>query len=170
MDNTQKKQPMSSAERERKERQRKLAAITDEERKELKSKENKRRSELRRKQLSSMSKADLDAYRKKTVNPAIPELTEMCKDVTPLSHYRSKQSYGETLKKSLNSLTSSPRKRTSVIAGLAKRPGLKLECQMEKRTRWNPSKEVEGHVENFYFRPDISYTMPGKDIFPSSFQ
>ena len=109
MSNTQKKQPMSSAERKRK----KLAAMTDEERKEFKSKEN-RRSELRRKQLSSMSKADLDAYRKKdtdrkiTVNPTTPEPTELCKDVTPLSHYRSKQSYGKALKKSLNSLPSSP--------------------------------------------------------------
>ena len=101
--------------------------MTDEERKEFKSKENKRRSELRRKQLSSMSKADLDACRKKdaarkekTVNLTIPEPTEMCKDVTSLSHYRSKQSYGKTLKKNLNSLPSSPQKRTSVIAGLAK--------------------------------------------------
>ena len=39
--------------------------MTDEERKEFKSKENKRRCDLRRKQLSSMSKVDLDAYRKK---------------------------------------------------------------------------------------------------------
>ena len=110
MDNTQKKQPMSSAKRKRKERQKKLGAITDEERKEFKSKKNKRR-----KQLSSMSKADLDAYRKKdaarkkkTVNPTTPEPTEMCKDVTPISHYRSKQSYGKALKKSLNSLPNSP--------------------------------------------------------------
>ena len=167
---------MSSAERKRKEKQRKLAAMTDEERKEFKSKENKR-SEMRRKQLSSMSNADLDAYRrkdtarkKKTVNPTTPEPIEMCKDVTLLSHYRSKQSYWKALKKSLNSLPSSPRKMTSVIAGLAKRAGLKLECQMEKRTRWNPSKEVEGDVENFYFCPDISYTMPDKDISPSGFQ
>ena len=94
----------------------------------------------------------------------------MCKDVTPLNHYRSKQSYGKDLKKSLGSLRSSPQKRKSVKAGLAKQAGLKLECQMEKRTRWNPSKEVEGDVENFYFHPDISYTMPGKDIFPSNFQ
>ena len=79
--------------------------------------ENKRRS-----------KVDLDAYRrkdaarkKKTVNPTTPEPTEICKDVTPLSYNRSKQSYGKALKKSLNSLPSSPRKRTSVIAGLAKR-------------------------------------------------
>ena len=42
------KQPMSSAERKRKERQRKLAAMTDEERKEFKSKENNRRSEMKR--------------------------------------------------------------------------------------------------------------------------
>ena len=156
MSNTQKKQPMSSAERKRK----KLAAMTDEERKEFKSKENKRRSELRREQLSSMSKADLDAYRKKdtdrkiTVNPTTPEPTELCKDVTPLSHYRSKQSYGKALKKSLNSLPSSPRKRTSVIAGLG---GLMLGCQMEKRTRWNPSKKVEGGVENCYLCLDLLY-------------
>ena len=44
-----------------------------------------------------------------------------------------------------------------MIAGLAKQAGLMLECQMEKRTRWNQSKEVEGDVENFYFCPDISY-------------
>ena len=120
---------------------------------------NRKKTRERRKQLSSMSKEDLDAYKKKdaarkkkTVNPTITKPTEMYKDVTPLSHYRSKQSYGKTLKKSLNSLLSSPRKRTSVIAGLAKRAGLKLKCQMEKRTRWNPSKEVEGDVENFYFR------------------
>ena len=88
--------------------------------------------------LSSTSKEDLDACRKKdaarkekTVNPTIPESTEMCRDVTPLSHYRSKQSYGKTLKKSLNSLPSSPQKRASVLASLAKRAGLKLECQME---------------------------------------
>ena len=55
---------MSKAEQKRKERQRKLAAMTDEERKEFKSKEYKRSIELR-KQLSSMSKADLDAYRKR---------------------------------------------------------------------------------------------------------
>ena len=46
--------------------------------------------------MSIMSKADLDvcrkkdaARKKKTVNPTIPEPTEMYKDVTPLSHYRS---------------------------------------------------------------------------------
>ena len=79
--------------------------------------ENKRRS-----------KVDLDAYRrkdaarkKKTVNPTTPEPTEICKDVTPLSYNRSKQSYGKALKKSLNSLPSSSRKRASVIPGLAKR-------------------------------------------------
>ena len=84
--------------------------MTDEERKEFKLKENKRRSQMRRKQLSSMSKADLDACRrkdaarkKKTVNPTTPEPTEIWKDVTPLSHYRSKQSYGKVLKKNLNS-------------------------------------------------------------------
>ena len=98
-----------------------------------------------------MSKADLDAYRKKdaarkkkTVDPTAPEPTEMCKDVTPLSQYRRRQSYGNVLK-SLNSLPSSPRKRTSVIAGLGKRAGLTLECQMEKRLRWNLSKEIIGN-------------------------
>ena len=80
------------------------------------------------KYLSSMSKVDLDAYRKKdstrkkkTANPTTLEHTEVCKNVTTLSRYRSKQSHGKALKKSLNSLPSSPRKRTSVIAGLAKR-------------------------------------------------
>ena len=73
-----------------------------------------------------MSKTDLDAYRKKdaarkkTVNPTTPEPTETCEDVTHLSHYRSKQFYGKSLKKSLNSSSSSPQKNTSVIAGLAK--------------------------------------------------
>ena len=96
MDNIKKKQPMSSEEGKMKERQRKLASMTDEERKDFKPKENRRRSELRRKQLSSLSKANLHAYRlkdaarkKKTVNPTTPEPIEMCKDITPLSHYKS---------------------------------------------------------------------------------
>ena len=155
----------------KKERQRKLSAITNEERKEFKSKENKRKGEARRKPLSSISKADIGAYRKKdaarkrkTVNATTPEPTEMWKDVTTLSHCRSKQSYRKALKKGLNSLASSSRKRRSVIAGSAKRVELNLGCPMVKRTRWNPSKEVEGDVENFYFRPDISYTMTGKEI------
>ena len=155
----------------KKERQRKLSAITNEERKEFKSKENKRKGESRRKPLSSISKADIGAYRKKdaarkkkTVNATTPEPTEMWKDVTTLSHCRSKQSYRKALKKGLNSLASSSRKRRSVIAGSAKRVELNLGCPMVKRTRWNPSKEVEGDVENFYFRPDISYTMTGKEI------
>ena len=84
---------MSNAERKRKERQRKLAAMTDEERKEFKSKENKRRSEMRRKQLNSMSKADLDAYRrkdatrkKKTVNPTAPDQSPLkCSKILHLS-------------------------------------------------------------------------------------
>ena len=109
-----------------------------------------RRCELRRKHLSSMSKADLGSYRKKdtnrkkkTVNATTSEPIEMYKDVTGLSHYRSKQSFGKTLKESLNSLPSSPQKRTSAIAGLAKRAGFKFECQMEKRTTgWNPSKKL----------------------------
>ena len=97
-----------------------------------------------------MNKADLGSYRKKdtnrkkkTVNATTSEPIEMYKDVTGLSHYRSKQSFGKTLKKSLNSLPSSPQKRTSAIAGLAKRAGFKFECQMEKRrTGWNPSKKL----------------------------
>ena len=72
-----------------------------------------------------MSKADLGSYRKKdtkrkkkTVNAITSEHSEMYKDVTNLSHYRSKQSFGKSLKKSLNFLSSSPQKRTSAIAGL----------------------------------------------------
>ena len=56
-----------------------------------------------------------------------------------------------------------------MITGLAKRAGLKLECQMEKKTRWDSPKEVKGDIENFYFHPNISYSMPGKDIFPQVF-
>ena len=68
----------------KKERQRKLSAITNEERKEFKSKENKRKGEARRNPLSSISKADIGAYRKKdaarkkkTLNATTPEPTEM---------------------------------------------------------------------------------------------
>ena len=67
--------------------------MTDEERKEFKSKENKRRSEMRRKQLNSMSKADLDAYRrkdatrkKKTVNATAPDQSPLkCSKILHLS-------------------------------------------------------------------------------------
>ena len=58
-----------------------------------------------------MSKADIDAYRrkdaarkKKNVNLTIQVPNKMCKDVTPPSHYRSKQSYRKALKKTFEFL------------------------------------------------------------------
>ena len=167
---SQKKQPMSSAERKSKQRNKDLAAMNEDQLKEFRASESKRRSKPRKKQLAKMSKEELDAYRKrdserkKKKSTSTTSTPEPCSSSTPLNHYRSKQSFSKALNKTLDSLPKSPRKRSSVVAGLAKSVGLKLESKMQKATRWNATKEIEEDVVSFYFRPDISYTMPGKFV------
>lgn len=76
------------------------------------------------------------------------------------------QSLGKAIKRSIRSLPQSPRKRQAVVSGLAKRFGVDLEKEMEASlttTSGNTglAEEVQNAVRAFYFRSDVSYTMPG---------
>ena len=84
-----------------------------------------------------------------------------------LNPYRTKQSFGKAVAKCRQSLPTSPRRRKAVIAGLASHIGLNLEGKLERNIKkmQGLSDETKECVKNFFFRPDISYTMPGmKDM------
>ena len=87
-------------------------------------------------------------------------------DSTPLSTtnaYGMKQSYGKALARTHRSLPMSPRKKVAVVAGLASHVGLTLENKMNRNIRKSQglSDDMKTAVRDFYYRPDISYTMPG---------
>ena len=94
---SQKKQPMSSAERKSKQRNKDLAAMNEDQLKEFRASESKGKSELQKNQLANMSKEELDTYRKrdserkKKKSDSTTSTPETCSSSTPLNHYRSKQ-------------------------------------------------------------------------------
>ena len=80
---------------------------------EYKANENKRRSELCRKQKAKMTEEDYlhDSLRKVVKqNLSSPDLIRL-----PSPSYRSKQSYGKAMKLSIEALPSSPRKKAVVV-------------------------------------------------------
>ena len=80
----------------------------------------------------------------------------------PSSSYRNKQSYGKAMKRSIEALPSSPRKKAAVVSGLAEKVWLKIVDEVQKINHPNSvRKELHEIVKEFYFRPDISYTAPG---------
>ena len=84
-----------------------------------------------------------------------------------LNPYRTKQSFGKAVAKCRQSLPTSPRRRKAVIAGLVSHIGLNLEGKLERNIQklQGLSDETKECIKNFFFRPDISYTMPGmKDM------
>ena len=76
--------------------------------------------------------------------------------------YKTKQSFGKAVAKCRQSLPTPPRRRKAAIADLASQIGLNLEGQLERNIQkmQGLSDETKECVKNF-FRPDISYTMPG---------
>ena len=70
---------------------------------------------------------------------------------------------GEMFFRSKKALPMSPHKKLAVVAGLASDVGLNLETKMEgnlKNLR-GLSEEAKFTARDFFFQPDISYTMPG---------
>ena len=79
------------------------------------------------------------------------------------SPYKSRQSFGKPLNRCKTELPCSHRKRTAVVSSLAKEVGLSIQNNYEKQCHGNPSlsDELKESVKKFFFRSDISYTMPG---------
>ena len=120
-----------------------------------------------------MSKEDLAMYRKKdckrkreakvlsdqTLNSSIPSNISTISNETP---YRNRQSYGKAIKRGMEALPFSSRKKQAVIRGLANRVGLMLENTTSlKKNQWSTTKQLEDKTEQFYLREDVSYTMAG---------
>ena len=72
--------------------------------------------------------------------------------------YKSRQSFSEALNKVRADLPSSPQKQAAVVQGIASEYGYQFRSH-EENTIPKANREK---IENFYYRTDIIYTMPGK--------
>ena len=116
----------------------KMELMNDDKKNEYRMKENKRRLELRRKQLSKMNEEDLIKYRKKrlwkkkkakvlleqSLSSSTASVISTISDKRP---YRNQQLSRKAIKKGIEALPFSPWKRQAVIRSLASRVVLKLE-------------------------------------------
>ena len=160
---------MTAAERKRKQRAKGQANMTEEEKQAYEQKENQRQSRLRRVQIAKTSDqeqsnfhgeevAQITASRKgKKQNPQLQV------KIPAKNPYKSRQSFGKALNRCRTELPGSPRKRAAVVPGLAKEVGLSIQNNYEKQCHGNPSlsDELKEAVKQFFFRSDISHTMPG---------
>ncbi len=137
-------------------RKKRVMSMTAEERFEYNRKAAERKRKSRQKK--SQNSTDTSASSPASTSNSTPTST-------PPNPYKRPQSFGKAISKSLRSLPASPNKRRCVVEGLAKRIGLALDEEM--RTAVGPggrpavSDDVVASVTEFYYRPDISYTMPG---------
>ena len=129
--------------------------------------ERKRKSRALKNQNSATSSTATPSNSSTSVNSSTTTPTS-----TPNNPYKRPQSFGKAVSKSLRSLPSSPNKRRCVVAGLAKRIGYNFdESESEINTAAGPpvwergrppvSDNVVASVTEFFYRPDVSYTMPG---------
>ena len=66
------------------------------------------------------------------------------------------------MKRGLEALLTSPRKRIAVVKGLAEKVGVKIDDKIDKFIQSDSvHEEIHTMVSDFYFRSDISYTAPG---------
>ena len=113
-----------------------------------------------------MSPEDLSNYRKNDAMRKAEKKKEICEpeivNIIYSTPYRRKQNYGKAMKRSMESLPSSPRKKIAIVTGLAERIGVQLQENVEKYLRpIGVSDELRRMSEDFYLRSDISYTSAG---------
>jgi len=78
--------------------------------------------------------------------------------------FKRPQSYGKAMNRVMRALPGSPQKKHAIVCGLAKRVGVQLEAKMNTTLGKNGyalDDQTRTAVINFYYRPDIVYTMPG---------
>jgi hypothetical protein len=150
----------------------------------FKQKESKRVEACRKKRVASMSAQEKLEYKRKAnerkrksrelkrrnlESSSTPGSSSPSENISPATRapnsFKRPQSFGKAINKSFRALPSSPNKRRCVVAGLAKRVGLKLGEEMDGAMgpggRPQLADEVVNSIVNFFYRPDISYTMPG---------
>ena len=151
--------------------------MTEEEKHNNKEKENKRQSQLRKLQIAKMSKEKRSHFHAKEVAQvtssrwviASRKGKKQVKLDPPLevkipakNPYKSRQSFRKALTRCQTELPHSPWKQVAVVSGLAKEICLSIQNDYEKQCNGNPSlsDELKEAVKEFFFRSDISYTMP----------
>ena len=146
-----------------------MSKMTSEKLQQYKAKENTR-SELRKKQREKMSPEDLSNYRKNDATRKAEKKKEICEstceseivNIPYSTPYRRKQNYGKAMKRSMESLPYSPRKKIAIVTGLAERVRVQLQENIEKYLRpLSVSDELRRMSEDFYLRSYISYTSSG---------
>ncbi|CAF1536035.1 unnamed protein product, partial [Rotaria sp. Silwood1] len=79
----------------------------------------------------------------------------------PPSSFKSRQSFGKSLKKVNSSLPKCDKKKKVIIQHLAETFGL-IPKSKHQRTTIQLADKLKNDVHNFYLRDDISYQLPGK--------
>ena len=184
MEVSTKRRPLSSAEKERRHRFKRKTDLA------YKQSESIRTEKVRKMRVEKMTPEEKAQYRRRAAErkrhsrAAMKQRTDALNNSdtnskssapsssssTPtsiLNPYRTKQSFGKAVAKCRQSPPTSPCRRKAVIAGLVCHIGLNLEGKLERNIQkmQGLSDETKECVKNFFFRPDISYTMLGmKDM------
>lgn len=153
------KNKMSDAERLRKWGEKKKKADPN-----YKQSESLRIEKLRKAKVSTMSLGEKCSHkakvaerkRKSRAKTAAIESTSSSALTNP---YRTPQSLGKAVGRTVKSLPSSPSKK-KVVARIATHLGLKIQKEMKSKMNNTEIPELD-HVQKFFFRSDIVYTSPG---------
>ena len=136
-----------------------------------KKKESKRVEKLRKRRVSNMSEEERLIYKEKVKirKRKSREAARVKKQenlnttsASKIAPFKRAQTYGRAYNKSFRAFSNTPRKRKSIVVGLAKSVGLKLEVKLNESLAGRPglADKVKKDLQKFFYRPDISYTMP----------
>ncbi|KAK6178671.1 hypothetical protein SNE40_011198 [Patella caerulea] len=134
--------------------------------------ESERVEKIRKNKVINMNEDELKQYRKK--NRDLVRLCTLKKKslkvkISPnKKSFKSPQSFGKAVRRVEKNLPESPRRRVTVISGLAERHGVALAEAASKameRTRQGLDIETIDTVIEFFNRVDIVYLLPGMNDF-----
>ena len=138
--------------------------------------ESERVEKRRKSRVSQMSARDLQKYRMAAAErkrksrmsknrkemESVQSQSDSTSPSTSSQPFKRPQSLGKAIKRSIRALPQSPRKRKAVVSGLARRFAVDIKDKLEtSMSRNSLSNELQDLVTSYYFRPDVSYTMPG---------
>ena len=166
VERVRKGKPLTSAEKKKRQRAKKMKNNPTYYQSEL-----KRVEDLRKKKVKNMTPIQLKAYQKAVAVRKQKSRKNIKKKLTGnrgnggKNHddnvgYKSPQGYGKAVKKTMKVLPKSVNKQKQVVSGLAKKVGLQV-VDEKGGTEGNSCTEVETAVKEFLTSADISYTAPG---------
>lgn len=112
---------------------------------------------------AKLSGTSLEAFRNKVKLRQKKCRENKTKRLTNISSsaFKSRQSFGKSLKKARSSLPKCDRKKKVVVKHLAEKFGL-IPKPKHQRTSLQLADNIKDDVQDFYLRDDISYQLPGK--------